>query len=272
MRGEGRFFFECRALDAASVRAGARISQYRIIHLRKGSLFRDVGEGAHRLSGEQVLFFPAGSRDRVETKDALGFLFLFDEAFLTRVISLLDLAAIRRFRLDGRGEPESSVISLAGEKSSGIREALQSLERESLAGGDVSLPMIAARFVELITLSERLLVQAPPPGENASAWQIRDLKEYLATHYSETVSLDQLAGKYGMSASHLSRIFSQTCGLTLFEYLNRLRIEKACHLLKHSELPVIDISATVGYNNLSFFNRYFRRITGMTPREYRFRT
>lgn len=272
MRGEERFVFECRSLDADALRDGVERHLYRIVHLQRGSLGFGERERTRRLPASRILFLPVGCRERIDTRDSVGCLFLFDAAFSARVMGLFEFSAIQRFRLDGRGEPEVSVVSLREEEGKRLGETLKALERESHFNRGTSSALIYGLFVEVITLSERLLLKPPPPGENVAAWQIRDLKEYLSTHYSDAVTLDLFAAKYGLSAGHLSRLFSQTCGVTLFEYLNRLRIEKACRLLKESGLPVIDIAGAVGYNNLSFFNRYFRRVTGMTPRDYRLRT
>ena len=54
-----------------------------------------------------------------------------------------------------------------------------------------------------------------------------------------------------------------------FEYINRIRIQKACLMLKRGNLQITEIAFAVGYNNLSFFYRYFSKIMKMTPREYR---
>ena len=48
-----------------------------------------------------------------------------------------------------------------------------------------------------------------------------------------------------------------------------VRIQKSCLLLKRSDMPILDVAYAVGYNNISFFNRYFRKIMKMSPREYR---
>jgi transcriptional regulator GlxA family with amidase domain len=72
-----------------------------------------------------------------------------------------------------------------------------------------------------------------------------------------------------MNTSDFSRRFKARTGYPLFEYINRLRVKRAAALLKRTDMGVLDIALAVGYNNLSFFNRYFRRLTGLTPAEYR---
>jgi hypothetical protein len=67
----------------------------------------------------------------------------------------------------------------------------------------------------------------------------------------------------------VTRLFARQTGMHMFEYLNRVRIQKSCLLLKRSSMSIVEIAFAVGCNNLSHFNRYFRRIMEMSPRAYR---
>lgn len=73
----------------------------------------------------------------------------------------------------------------------------------------------------------------------------------------------------GYSPTYLSRFFSEKTGDSLFKYINRLRIGHACLMLKRSDTDIVTISAESGFNSLSFFNRIFRRFTGLSPSDYR---
>ena len=100
-------------------------------------------------------------------------------------------------------------------------------------------------------------------------WSMADVTEYLKNHYDDSFTLDDLASRCALNASYFSRTFKSHAGVPLFEYINRLRIERACGLLRDTESSVLDIALAVGYNNVSFFNRYFRRLMQMSPGEYR---
>jgi len=102
-----------------------------------------------------------------------------------------------------------------------------------------------------------------------SVWSIGDVENYIRSHYDAPMSLDELAARCALNPSYLSRSFKSQTGSTIFGLINRIRIEKACTLLKESSLSIIDIAFTVGYNNLSFFNRTFKKFTGKTPGDYR---
>jgi len=102
-----------------------------------------------------------------------------------------------------------------------------------------------------------------------SVWSIEDVENYIRSNYDAPMSLDELAARCALNASYLSRSFKLQTGSSIFSLINRIRIEKACTLLKESSLSIIDIAFTVGYNNLSFFNRSFKKFTGKTPGDYR---
>jgi AraC-like DNA-binding protein len=95
------------------------------------------------------------------------------------------------------------------------------------------------------------------------------LHEYLMGHYQEEVDLKKMADLVSMAEGSLCRFFKQSTGMTLFDYLNRIKVEFACRLLMDAELTVMEVCLDSGFNNLSHFNKQFRKITGMPPSEYR---
>jgi len=108
-----------------------------------------------------------------------------------------------------------------------------------------------------------------PVDERDGSYRLAGIIDYIETHYTEELSTAELARRMGVSSSHFSRLFSHEVGMPVSEYVNRARIRKACLLLRGTDRSVTEIAFAVGYNNISFFNRYFRRIMSSTPREYR---
>jgi YesN/AraC family two-component response regulator len=129
--------------------------------------------------------------------------------------------------------------------------------------------MIGLHMEEIGLLLERLLPGGCPLETEAEASSLGEVLGYIQSHYADELSLALLALRCNLTPSYFSRAFKEKTGTPVFEYINRMRIEKACRLLKRTTMPVIDIALTVGYNNVSFFNRYFRKLNGMSPREYR---
>lgn len=99
--------------------------------------------------------------------------------------------------------------------------------------------------------------------------RIAVIHEYFMNHYREEVNLARLAALVHMAEGSLCRFFKATMGMTLFEYLNLLKVEFACKLLMDEDMNIQDVCFDSGFNNLSHFNKQFRKATGMPPTEYR---
>jgi AraC-like DNA-binding protein len=125
------------------------------------------------------------------------------------------------------------------------------------------------RLAQLLMLLYRHGSASALPEERRLSFKAEEAARLIKERYAEDLSLASLAESFGLNPSYLSRAFAHATGIHLMEYINRVRIEKSCVLLKRSSLSVIDIAFAVGYNNLSHFNRYFRRIVRMSPSEYR---
>ena len=98
---------------------------------------------------------------------------------------------------------------------------------------------------------------------------VRLLREYIDQHFNESLGLQQLSRRAGYAPSYLSSLFSKANGQGLSEYISRKRIAGAQHLLKSSDLKVVDICYRVGFKDLAHFNRTFKRFVGIPPNQYR---
>ncbi|WP_313084857.1 AraC family transcriptional regulator [Pseudomonas sp.] len=92
---------------------------------------------------------------------------------------------------------------------------------------------------------------------------------YIFDHYLRELPLDEVASHLGMKPTYFSRFFKRATGRCYVEFVNSLRISKACELLLDSARPVTDVCFDSGFNNLSNFNRRFQQLKGMTPSCYR---
>ncbi|KAF0237999.1 MAG: AraC family transcriptional [Prolixibacteraceae bacterium] len=99
--------------------------------------------------------------------------------------------------------------------------------------------------------------------------RIATIHEYLMKNYREEVNLSELAQLVNMAEGSLCRFFRENMGLTLFEYLNRIKTDFACKLLMDPDLSIMEVCFDSGFNNLSHFNKQFRKMAGMSPSEFR---
>lgn len=93
--------------------------------------------------------------------------------------------------------------------------------------------------------------------------------DYILGHLEEKLTLDDLAKEAGMSRSYYSTMFKELNGVSVWNYIMNQRISKAQYLLEKADMSILEISEKCGFNNLSNFNHFFKKITGKTPSEYR---
>lgn len=94
-------------------------------------------------------------------------------------------------------------------------------------------------------------------------------RDYLAARYDEPSRLADAARVACLSPYHYHRVFRQTFGETPLEFITRLRIDRAKHLLIRDELSVTDACMAVGYESLGSFSTRFRTLVGHSPAEFR---
>lgn len=103
----------------------------------------------------------------------------------------------------------------------------------------------------------------------AQAKPVREAKQYLQAHYNDPVRLEDISNMVGFNATYFSTLFKKETGENFSDYLIGLRVKRAKTLLMDTEEAVSDISEQVGYTDLKYFTRIFKRVTGLTPSEYR---
>ena len=97
---------------------------------------------------------------------------------------------------------------------------------------------------------------------------VRKAKAYIDNNYQRPVTLQEVAAYLHLSPCYFSRLFSEVSELTFQEYLTHVRINAAQRLLQKKKLTLEEIAYQVGYNDVSYFIRVFKKVTGVTPRQY----
>ncbi|WP_343059891.1 AraC family transcriptional regulator [Saccharibacillus deserti] len=103
----------------------------------------------------------------------------------------------------------------------------------------------------------------------SSEASIGQAMQEIEQRYAETLTLGELARQAGLSERQFSRLFVRQTGLNFSTFLQNTRVEAACALLSSSNMGIAEIAAAVGYGDLKFFYRLFKRKTGVTPMAYR---
>jgi AraC-like DNA-binding protein len=132
------------------------------------------------------------------------------------------------------------------------------------------------RFLDLLLLLARSGEREPlasvgylPNLDREAPPLVQKVMHYILANMSAEVRMSEAARLTGMSSPSFCRFFKRNTGNNFVSYVRKLRIGSACKLLVESSLPITDVCYEVGYQNVSNFNRHFRREKGVTPSRYR---
>ena len=98
---------------------------------------------------------------------------------------------------------------------------------------------------------------------------VKDIAYYCYNNYMNDISLEKIAISLHISPYYVSHVFSDRLHVSFSEYINSLRIRKACMLLENEDISITELGYKVGYNSIRTFNRWFIQKTGKTPKDYR---
>ena len=165
--------------------------------------------------------------------------------------------------------PESPVLTTQSEEIPELFRKLADLDR-FVYSKDVKALSFATDL--LGALMEEQGKNAREPGSQPKDY-ISTCLRYLSNHFSrEDLSLREVADVVGLNPNYLSRLFMTTINIPFSRYLILLRLQKAGHLLRDTDLLIKNIASSVGYPDPLYFSRIFKKYLGMSPQEFRDRT
>jgi AraC-like DNA-binding protein len=95
------------------------------------------------------------------------------------------------------------------------------------------------------------------------------ITNYIKENYDQSLSLDSIAQVFGLSPEYLSRFFVKHVGMTLFQYINAIRLERSYRVLMNTDHSIIQIALEHGFPNEKSFARVFKKVFQATPHQYR---
>ena len=98
---------------------------------------------------------------------------------------------------------------------------------------------------------------------------ITEAKNYIQEHYREPLKLEEVSRVIGFNATYFSTVFKKETGKNFLDYLTEVRMNKAKQLLCRGDLNVNDVAEEVGYQDLKYFSKLFKKATGISPSEYK---
>ena len=115
----------------------------------------------------------------------------------------------------------------------------------------------------------REILSKTPKVQQSKNLLIENVKKYVDDNLEYNVELSQVALLFHYNEKYLGRLFKKEMGQSFKEYINKARLKKAQDLLDNSNFTVTEIAFRTGYNNVTYFNRVFKRATGLTPTLFR---
>lgn len=238
------------------------------------------GKGFHHIENEtisvskgQLFAIPVGISHvfRPSSPDSKGdplivYNCLFDSHMVEQLTVILQDQPIR----EHLAELETSTLSYYSifDRDGSIESLMQMLYRE------ISVPRIGSTTM-LHTLLSQLIVTVYRQKHTESGKTVTQFADftqviqYLERNLAETITLSELALMSKWSIRHLQRMFHRQTGQSFGSFLQNLRIQKSCELLRITEYKVSSIAEFVGYHDIDSFNSIFKKIVGKTPTEYR---
>ncbi len=121
----------------------------------------------------------------------------------------------------------------------------------------------------LVTMFRMNEASEKSKGSSKNQQAVNYITEYINRNYHSHISVQELADKVYMNRDYLGRVFREQTGMTIGGMIQKVRIERVCHLLSSTERTIVDIAAACGFDDMKFFYGVFKKQMGVLPGDYR---
>jgi two-component system, response regulator YesN len=190
-----------------------------------------------------------------------------------RMPNMTGLQMLRQLRNEAKSNPNLTVIKHIFLSGFGDFEYAQEAIR--LGAIDYLLKPADTEDIEKALLRAKMICDeeqkisvAELTRENYS-YLVRQALELIQDHFTEDLQLSQVAEALFITPNYLSRLFRQETGKSFSEFIQEMRIKKACELLSLGKLKIYQVGEAVGYPNPRYFSEWFQKHTGYSPKDFR---
>ena len=164
--------------------------------------------------------------------------------------------------------PEVVKTSVHGAHDGVSRSILQALMASAMDGSDGRLTPLLVE--SLLHACVRLLKHVEPPPLRKATLTYEAICLYVAEHFQDReLNRESVAAVFGLAPNHISRLFTVEGSNRFNDHLNIVRVNRAKFMLRNYRMSLKEIAANSGYGDAAYFCRVFRKVTGMTPMQYR---
>jgi AraC family transcriptional activator of pobA len=243
---------------------------FEILYLTKGSGKHNIDLNSYEIEPNSIFFLSPGQIHSIEfSTDIEGYIFLFTAEYYqfnkSNENKLLELPFF--FRVDGKNEP----LVIENEGDASFLKTLFIKGCSEMDEQHPDTPDIIASILELILLScNKLYSNFTKPEEiNRSHLLVKRFKQLLEENYTSNPGVKDLADMLSVTPNHLTDTVRAITGKTSNELIDEKIIIEIKRLLVHTDFSATQISHQLGFKDQSYFSRYFKKLTGMTPGTYR---
>jgi YesN/AraC family two-component response regulator len=246
---------------------------YEIYYLLSGKRYYFIQDRTYHITKGTLVIINSHELHRTASTDTLGYeriVINFNERFLT-VENELTNKALRQF-YNRINDNHCLVINLSEKQQFQIENILSLMIDEIGAKRSGFEAFIQAYLMQLVLTVNRYLDNLYPEQFrhlSSKHESVSGIIGYINKHFQQHLKISDISEKFFISPYYFSRIFKDATGFTFVEYLNSLRVKESQKLLLNTNMKINTICKKVGFGSVSQYNRVFKKITGISPREYR---
>lgn len=243
-----------------------------IFYLKTGSCVYTVNNNLHHLSAGELFIVNAGDTHATHYEGLTP---------CERIVIYFDLNTLPEFFF--KRHPiltdefsHSGKVVLVKKGKLKVEHLLEQMLEENNIPDEYSYDFLMLQTMSLLLCIQRngifVYEQMKPISDLSIGHDIEEVLRYIAQNFSMPITLEDVAGRINLSPTYLSRKFKKTTGLTFIEYVNFIRIRQACQMLITTDDNITKIAVNCGFNSSNYFKDCFRRIIGISPRDFRNRS
>ena len=243
-----------------------RKDYYHLVFVQRGGSRHWVDMTPYELK-ENALYFSAPGQ--LQLKEKLQPMWGVSVAFTREFLALQPNAALAQLPLL-RNPQNGHELLLTVPDVAFVEELLAKLEAEYHRSGEWQLPMLSAYLTVLLTYLSRLYTEQFPGGEpSADQLLLRKYRAKIEESFRELHEVSAYAALLHISAGYLSEVVKAQSGKPAIAHIQERLVLEARRLLFHTPQSVKEVAYDLGFADASYFSRFFKRETGLTPAEYR---
>lgn len=269
MPEEKSFYFDHVRIPWKEQIALHQSAEWEISYIIRGSGSRIVGEVVETFSKGEIILLPPhmphcwsfNANDHDEEGNIENITIIFPASLLDKSAAAFPETAgmIAAFCNN------QQALSFEGDTLKQLQQLMTSMCRQDDAAQLLSFFSII--MVIAGATASRVVGYSNTSTRNSA--KIHEITRFMVHNYQRKISLTEMAKYTGMNRSSFCTFFKREKGKSFFSFLNEYRIDCSCLMLRETPLPVADICFAVGFEDIPYYNRTFKKIKGITPKEYR---